>query len=79
MFLEFSSQEYWSGLSFPFLLQGTLLTQGSNLGLLRCRQILYHLNDQGSPTYRYIYFIYGYLSTGQEAMVRTGHGTTDWY
>ena len=26
------------------------LTQESNLGLLHCRQILYHLSQQGSPT-----------------------------
>ena len=31
------------------LLQGILLTQGSNLGLLHCRQILYRLRHQGSP------------------------------
>ena len=30
-----------------FLLQGIFLTQGSNLGLLLCRQILYHLSHQG--------------------------------
>ena len=30
------------------LIQGTFLTQGSNLGLLNCRQILYHLSHQGS-------------------------------
>ena len=30
------------------LLQGVFLTQGSNLGLLHCRQILYHLNLHGS-------------------------------
>ena len=30
-------------------LQGILLTQGSNLGLLHCRQIIYHLSHQGSP------------------------------
>ena len=40
-------QEYWSGM--PFLLQGIFLTQRSNLGLLHCRQILYHLSHQGSP------------------------------
>ena len=40
--MEFSRQEYWSGL--PFLLQGIFLTQGSNPGLLRCRQILYQLS-----------------------------------
>ena len=30
------------------LLQGIFLTQGSNLGLLLCRQILYYLSHQGS-------------------------------
>ena len=32
-----------------FLLQGIFLTQGSNLGLLHCRWILYSLGHQGSP------------------------------
>ena len=31
------------------LLQWIFLTQGSNLGLLHCRQILYHLSHQESP------------------------------
>ena len=31
------------------LLQGIFPTQGSNLHLLHCRQILYHLSHQGSP------------------------------
>ena len=44
--MEFSSQEYWSRY---FLLQGIFLTQGSNLGLLHCRWILYQLSHQGSP------------------------------
>ena len=35
------------GCHFP--LQGLFLTQGSNLGLLPCRQILYHLRHQGRP------------------------------
>ena len=30
-----------------FLLQEIFLTQGSNLGLLHCRQTLYHLSHQG--------------------------------
>ena len=34
-----------------FLLQGIFPTQGSNLGLLRCRQIVYHLSHQGNPIY----------------------------
>ena len=32
------------------LLQGIFLTERSNLGLLHCRQILYHLSHQGSPS-----------------------------
>ena len=32
-----------------FLLQGIFLTQGSNLGLLHCRQTLYHLSHWGIP------------------------------
>ena len=31
------------------ILQGIFLTQGSNLGLLHCRQILYYLSRQGNP------------------------------
>ena len=31
------------------LLQGIFQTQGSNPGLLHCRQILYHLSHKGSP------------------------------
>ena len=36
------------------ILQGILLTQGSNPGFLYCRQILYHLSHQGSQDI-YIY------------------------
>ena len=46
--MRFSRQEYWSGLTIP-LPQGIFPTQGSNLGLLHCRQILYHLSHRGSP------------------------------
>ena len=46
-------QEYsdWieNGMDSHFLLQEIFLTQRSNLGLLHCRQILYHLSHQGSP------------------------------
>ena len=38
----FSRQEYWSGVPFP--LQRIFLTQGSNLGLPHCRQMLYCLS-----------------------------------
>ena len=40
--MGFSRQEYWSGLLFPS--PGDFLTQGSNLGLLHCRQMLYNLS-----------------------------------
>ena len=39
-----------TGVGCHFLLQGIFPTQGSNLGLLHCRQILCHLGHQGSPT-----------------------------
>ena len=40
----FSRQEYWSGLPFPS--QGIFPTQGSNMGLLHYRQILYQMSHQ---------------------------------
>ena len=45
--IRFSRQEYWST-GCHFLLQGIFLTQGSNVGLLHCRQTLYRLSHQGS-------------------------------
>ena len=45
--MEFSKQKYWVGCHS--LLQGIFLTQESNLGLLHCRRILYHLSHQGNP------------------------------
>ena len=38
----------WFAISFC---RGIFLTQGTNLGLLHCRQILYQLSYQGSPNY----------------------------
>ena len=37
------------GVSCHALLPQIIPTQGLNLGLLHCRQILYHLSHQGSP------------------------------
>ena len=45
--MGFSRQEYRMG--SHALLQGIFPTQGSNPGLLHCRQILYPLSHQGSP------------------------------
>ena len=38
-----------TGVGYHALLQGIFPTQGSNAGLLHCRQILYRLSHQGSP------------------------------
>ena len=38
-----------AGVDCHFLLQRIFPNQGSNLGLPRCRQTLYHLSHQGSP------------------------------
>ena len=39
-----------TGVGCHALLQGIFPTQGSNPGLLHCRQILHHLSHQGSPS-----------------------------
>ena len=39
-----------TGVGCLALLQGIIPTQGSNPGLPHCRQILYHLSHQGSPS-----------------------------
>ena len=51
-----------TGVGCHFLLQRIFPTQGSNLGLTHCRQMLYHLRHQGSliesvmPSYLLILF-----------------------
>ena len=40
-----------TGVSSHALLQGIFLTQGSNLGILHCRHILYHLSHQEGPIF----------------------------
>ena len=46
--MEFSRQEYWSGLPFPF--PGDPPDPGiESPDLPYCRQILYHMSHQGSP------------------------------
>ena len=46
-----------TGVGCHSLLQGIFLTQGSNPGLLHCRQILYHLSHQRSP-WQYLICLY---------------------
>ena len=51
-----------------FLLQGIVLTQGLNPGLLHCRQTLYYLSYQGSPNITGIQ-VYAPTSNAEEAEV----------
>ena len=45
--MAFSRPEHWNWLPFPS--PGDLPNQQLNLGLPHCRQIIYHLSQQGSP------------------------------
>ena len=49
LFCPWDSPGKNTGVGCHALLQGILPTQGSNWGLLHCRQILYCLSHQGSP------------------------------
>ena len=51
-----------TGMGSLSLLQWIFLTQESNWGLLLCRQILYQLSYQGSPTIYFIYSKYCHIS-----------------
>ena len=52
--MEFSRQEltilFHSGMGNHSVLQGIFPTQGLNPGFLHCRQILYQLSHEGSPS-----------------------------
>ena len=56
--MVFSRQEYWSELPFPS--PEIFLTQGLNMGLLNCRQVLYHMSHQESPPNSKSYHYYQY-------------------
>jgi len=45
-----------TGVGCHSLLQGIFLTQGSNLSLLHCRQILHHLSHQGRAPFLGAYY-----------------------
>ena len=47
-----------TGAGCHFLLQVIFWTQGLNLGLLHCRQILYHLSqERSSPQHPFLFFL----------------------
>ena len=52
--IGFPRQAHWNGLPLPS--PGIFLTQGSNLGLLHCMQMLHHLSPQGSRQLCNLYF-----------------------
>ena len=72
-------------------LQGIFPTQGSNPGLPHCRRILYQLSHDCVDQHKlwkilkemeipdHLTCLLRNLYAGQEATVRTGHGTTDWF
>ena len=47
-----------TGVGCHFLLQGLFPTQGLNPGLQHCRQILYRLSYEGSPTFLHTFVFY---------------------
>ena len=49
LYSPWNSPDQNTGVSSLSLLQGIFPTQGSNPGLLHCRQILYQLSHQGNP------------------------------
>ena len=70
------------------LLQGIFPTQGSNPGLLHCRQILYYLSHQGSPC-EYIHstlkkkeilsFVTRWMNLEGIMLIKISQGKTDKY
>ena len=50
--LSWNSLGQTTGVGSHFLFQGIFPTQGSNPGLLHCRQILYQMSHKGSPRIR---------------------------
>ena len=77
--MEFSRQQYWSGLPFPSL--RIFPTQGSNLGLPYCRQILYCLSHQESPLIIYtdVFFVYSHCKfcvNWRHSIMKSGYNFT---
>ena len=58
LFCSWNSPGKSTGVGCHAFLQGNFPTQGSNLGLLHCRQILYCLSHPGSPLFCYgVYYV----------------------
>ena len=61
-----------TGVGSHSLLQGIFPTRGSNLSLLHCRQILYHLSHQGSPRH-----VHGDAKSSASLYTGAGSNLTD--
>ena len=59
------------GVAIPFSRRSSFLTQGSNLDLPHCRQILYHLSHQGSPDNNKMHYKSLIMQSGKTRDVQT--------
>ena len=73
--MGFSRQEYWSGLPFPS--SGDLPNPGIESGCVDHNKLWKILKEMGISDH--LTCLLRNLYAGQEATVRTRHGTTDWF
>ena len=62
-----------TGVGSLSLLQGIFRTQGSNLGLLHCRRILYQLNPRGSPRIEWVAYPFSRGSSQPRDRIQVSH------
>ena len=83
LFMGFSRQEYWSDLPFPSLVDHILSSISAFIDYAKDFDCVNHnklgkiLKEMGIPDH--LTCLLWNLYAGQEATVRTGHGTTDWF
>ena len=75
--MGFSRQEYWSGLPFPSPVDHVLSDYTKAFDCVDHKKLWKILKEMGIPDH--LTCLLRNLSAGQEATVRTGHGTTDWF
>ena len=68
--MEFSRPD--TGVACHSLFLGFFPTQGSNVSLLYCRQILYHLSQQRSPCEHTLYALNAVIQMEQESACNAG-------
>ena len=78
--MGFSRQEYWNGLPFPSpgrMLQSPKAMSWGCHDLNQTKKLWKILKEIGIPDH--LTCLLRNLYAGQEATIRTGHGTTDWF